>query len=255
MKKVMGKIVCLGLALVMLCGFSGCQKEDEGPTVEELLEINAAYMAELESANEQIENLQDSLDRLTGTKDTPAGKIVSIETDGGRTFKSLGGSISLPVEIAYPNSESAPSSSKIYLDSKYSINPGETWTIVLGSTECAMYHASGITVKFTIAKISDRVNAVDMREQMFDAITSAVPCSNAKYGSIFYNDYALGATVCFTTSIDESPAQISIGAFGDGDRSIVWVSEYEGDIDPIKEELLEKLLGTLAYGSQTFKFS
>lgn len=256
MKKA--RVLALMMAAVMMMAvLTGCpfSKKEEGPTVEELQAINEAYVAQVTEQAEQLEALQQTLDKLTGKKDTPSGNIYNIETGEGRSFNSLGGSITLPVPYEYPGSEASPESNKVQLDAKYSIQPTENWTVVLGGTSSSFFHNSGITVKFQVAKIKERVQATDLREQVFDLVTAEIPCENAHYGSIFFNEYALGGTAAFTTVVDGQPAQMRLGAFGDSDRCITYVTLYEGDVDSTKEELVGKLLSSLTYGTQQLKFS
>lgn len=248
------RVVTATLAVALMCSLAGCKKE-EGPTREELLAMNESYANQVGDMNEQIAEMQSALDKLSGTKNTVAGAIVDMETGSGRTFNPLAGSIDLPIEVKYPESEAAPAASRVQLDGKYTIEPGNNWTITLDGTQSSFYHNSGITVKIQVSKIKQRVQATDLREKMFDPITSAIPCENAKYGTIFYNEAALGGTASFTTSVGDQPAQMQLGAFGDNDRCFVYMTLYEGDVDSTKEELVSKLLSSITYGSRLITFS
>lgn len=241
----------LAMVAIMAVTLTGCkEKLIDGMTFEDAANLAKTYAGQIIQKDEQLAAMQDSLDKANGTVDTRAGDIVNMEVGTGRTFNILGGKIWLPIDVGYPTAVATPTDMAVSLSKEFSVVPNSNWEIVLGKNVCTMYHNSGITVKFKVEDVGDFVTPDDLEAGVLTELVNSVPNYGVDYGRLFYNGSELGAHVNFGTSIDNNAAQMRAAVFGSEDESLVWTSVYEGDFDSTKEELLDKLFGTVKYGME-----
>lgn len=249
----MRKSAMIGLyALSTVIILSGCGKKPEGPTYEELQQ----QVAELSSANMAYEDDIAALERtIAGLSDTDKFpySIADVEDgSGNKTFKSVNGKILFSKELTYPGSMQAPNTSGIKLSDKFTIKPSDNWIVQMNGTTTKYRHPNGVYGTIKVIRISDPVKTNVLKDEAVVPFVEAVPhTTEPEYDEIYFDDRSRGMQVTLNILNNSKPALVKSGVCGIGETGLVYTFYYDGDRDNAKTELINSLLRSVMYASQT----
>lgn len=231
---------------------SGCSGKQEGPTYEELQQ----QVKELSAANMAYEDDIAALERtIAGLSDTDKFpySIADVEDgSGNKTFKSVNGKILFSKELTYPGSTQAPNTSGIKLSDKFTIKPSDNWIVQMNGTTTKYRHPNGVYGTVKVIRISDPVKTDKLKEESVIPFVDAVPhTTEPEYDEIYFDDRSRGMQVTLNILNNSKPALVKSGVCGIGETGLVYTFYYDGDRDSAKTELINSLLRSVMYGSQT----
>lgn len=239
-----GRWLGFGLAVTMLAvSLTGC-----GPSKAELEAENDALMDELVSTQEQLEQLQNTVETLTG-EESPTS-ISSIE-DGSnaQTFNSLNGKILFPSELTYAGSSQGPNNASINLSKTITIIPSDNWMIQMNGTTTKYSHPNGIYGTIKIGATDKVYKGEEVEPEMLEPFTSTIPYTSIINSKIYLEDVWRGMSSEMTIINNNKPAVIKCGLFGYSDVCLTYMFYYDGDKDNTKTELINNMLKTITVGS------
>lgn len=247
------KCIVIMVGLLSVIGFSGCGNED-GPTKEELQEQVSVLNSAMLDYEEQITTLQRTLSGLTGTDSFPSA-IVDVEDGSGRkTFQSIGGKIMFNRELEYPGSTQAPNTSAVQLSDKFTIKPSDNWVVQMNGTTTRYSHPNGVYGTIKVIKIDDLIKTPELKEQAMIPFVESIPyTTEPEYDEIYFDDISRGVQVTLDILNNSKPALIKSGVCGIGEYGLVYTFYYDGDRDSSKTELINSLLRSISYSSQSMR--
>lgn len=238
------KIAILSLAVTMTAiALTGC-----GTSKADLEAENDAIMTELVEAQEQLDQLQSTIEALTGEESPTA--ISSIE-DGSnaQTFNSLNGKILFPSELTYKDSSQGPNNASINLSKTITIIPSDNWTIQMDGTTTKYSHPNGIYGTIKIGATDKVYKGEEVEPEMLEPFTSTIPYTSISNSKIYLEDVWRGMSSEMTIINNNKPAVIKCGLFGYSDVCLMYTFYYDGDKDNTKTELIDNLLKTITVGA------
>lgn len=238
------KLVALGLMLAIStstlvgCGTSKADLETE----------NSVLMEELVAAQEQVEQLQSTLESLTG-EESPTSISSIDDGSNAQTFNSLNGKILFPSELTYKDSSQGPNNASINLSKTITIIPSDNWTIQMDGTTTKYSHPNGIYGTIKIGATDRVYKGEEVEPEMLEPFTSTIPYTSIINSKIYLEDVWRGMSSEMTIINNNKPAVIKCGLFGYSDVCLTYMFYYDGDKDNTKTELINNMLKTITVGS------
>lgn len=245
-------IIALSLALGLVVSLAGCGNDEEkDPLLKEskqsLVEMVNSTNTELISCYERIGELEELLKSVQEEKGPTSAITEMSDGTGRRTFNTVNGTFSLPVEFKYPNSSQAPNTSSVNISEAVKITPTANWTLKLTGTTLEVSHTSGIAGTITVGYLdreAQKTMVADLQPYL-DELLSSLPIDTKKTGSLFLNDNKFGIDNISHTFMDEKDAMIRCGILGYGEISLQYFFVYTGEQDSAKDEVILSLIKTL----------
>lgn len=248
------------LPIMMLTLFTGCGNKDENSdplmqmskeeliaTIYGLQTVNQDAENELNSLQEQIDELQSALDARGDVEEK--GTITEMEDGTKRlTFNTVDGVITLPVEFAYPGTEMTANTSSINVNNQVKVTPGSTWTAILDGTTLKLSNIEAIAGNITVGQLNkegEEFKVANLQEYVSTTLLEGFPCERPVWTKLFLTDRQRGVDMTCKTTIDGEPGVIRCGVIGVSGLSIQYMFVYKGEDNSTKNELVRSLLTSM----------
>lgn len=246
-------IIALSLVLGLILGLTGCgNDEDKDPLLSEskqsLVDMVNSTNAELVTCYERVAELEELLKSVQEEKGPTSAITEMSDGTGRKTFNTVNGMFSLPIEFKYPNSSQAPNTSSVNISEAVKITPTANWTCRLTGTTLELQHTSGIAGTVSVGYLdreAQKTLVADLQNHL-DEQLSALPIDTKKPSNLFLNDNKFGVDNISHTFIDEKDAMLRCGILGYGEVSLQYFFVYTGEQDSAKDEVILSLIKTLS---------
>lgn len=251
MKK--NRAIAIMMAGTLVLGVSGCKKE-EGPTKEELQAQIQTLTDMTLDYEDQIATLERTLSGFTGTDSVPTAIIGVEDGTDKKTFQSIGGKIMFTRELEYPDSTQAPNMSGVRLSDRFTIKPSDNWVVQMNGTTTKYSHPNGVYGTIKVVRIDELVKTPVLKETAMEPFVASVPyTTEPEYDEIYFDDVSRGIQVTLDILNNSKPALIKSGIAGVNDYGILYTFYYEGDRDSSKTELINGLLRSITFNTQSMR--
>lgn len=244
------KAITLAL-IIMTVGLVGCKNSSDDPLMGEskqsLVDMVNSANEELITCYDRISELESMLTSVSEEKG-PTSAITELSDGTGRkTFNTVDGMFSLPIDFKYPGSQQAPNTSSVNISEAVSIVPTSNWECKLNGTTLELSHSSGIAGTITVGSLDREAQKTQASELQgyIDEMLSQLPIDSKKASSLFVNEIQFGVDNVSHTFIDEEDAMLRCGILGFSDVSVQYFFVYKGKQDSAKDEVVLSLIQTL----------
>lgn len=245
------KVLALTLVSTALLGLTSCGNNSDDPLMSQskqsLVDMINSTNEELVSCYEQIDELNNLLTSVSEEKGPTSAITEMSDGTGRKTFNTVDGQFSLPVDFKYPGSQQAPNTSSINISEAVSIIPTSNWDCKLVGTTLELSHSSGIAGTISIGLLDREAQKTQASELQgyLDEMLASLPIDSKKPSSLFVNDTLFGVDNVSHTFIDEEDAMIRCGILGFSDISVQYFFVYKGKQDSAKDEVILSLIKTM----------
>ena len=226
--------------MTLSIGLSACGDED-------------ALKEQISALQQQNSELQQQIDTGTIYENQITNSLKEVGAGGTLEFQSIEDKLIFKNGLKLDYSSADVSTSLVQIGSGFSFSPSNNWFLKTTGSQVDLMHPAKVWGTLKSVKYDGDLMQVDAMRGTLQQFYLGFPKTTLTYRNIFVGDYQRGLLSSASVTVDKKPYVVNAGFLTYGDKGVIMLFAYEDNQTGVQQELIDVLVRTGVYGSETIK--